>query len=137
MLGIREGAGRLSIMHPFFISPEKDTNSPLPRAAAVACGAPSCRPSARGRHRGPVAMRNVLHGRHVGVEPVSRLPSMLVSLPWVAAQPRHLCSWCSSCLPLWTGLPLTRWPNTAAPHRPAAPDRRDASPFDRRRCGRP
>ena len=48
----------------------------------------------------------------------------------------HLCSWCSSCVPLGTGLPRTRWPNTAAPHRPAAPDRRVASRFDRRRCGR-
>ena len=47
-----------------------------------------------------------------------------------------MCSWCSSCVPLGTGLPCTRWPNTAAPHRPAAPDRRGASRFDRRRCGR-
>ena len=82
-------------------------------------------------------MENVLHGRHVGVEPVARRPIRLVSLPRVAAQPRHLCSWFTSCTPLGAGLPLTRWPNTAAPHRPAAPDRRDASPFDRRRCGRP
>ena len=35
-------------------------------------------------------MENVLHGRHVGVEPVARRPIRLVSLPWVAAQPRAL-----------------------------------------------
>ena len=35
-------------------------------------------------------MRNVLHGRHVGVVPVTRRPSRLVSLAWVAAQLRAL-----------------------------------------------
>ena len=50
MLGIRGGrwGDRVGVFPSpsVFISPEKDTNSPLPRAAAVACGAPSCRPSA-------------------------------------------------------------------------------------------
>ena len=49
--------------------------------------------------------------------------------------PGHLCSWLSSCMPLGTGLPRTRRPSTAAPHPPAAPGRRAASRFDRRRCG--
>ena len=77
------------VMHPFFY-PLKRYQQRASARSFSRLWSPSCRPSARVRRGGPVAMINVLHGRHVGVVPVARRSSRLVPLPWVAAQPRAL-----------------------------------------------
>ena len=108
----------------------------------------------RGQLLSPVAPRRAVRAPMSDTEAPSRWKTCSMDATWASCRspvgpagsyhrhrlrrsPGHLCSWFTSCTPLGAGLPLTRWPNTAAPHRPAAPDRRDASPFDRRRCGRP
>ena len=69
-------------------------------------------------------MRNVLHGRHVGVEPVARRPSRLVSLAWVAAQLRALVQLVQLLRAFGDGPSphaLAKHGSPASP-RPAAPD---------------
>ena len=105
------------------------------RAQLLSPVAPSCRPSARGRPGGPVAMINVLPGRHVGVVPVARRSSRLVPLPWVAPQPRALVQLVQLLHALGDGPSSHAWAKHGRPAPPAAPGRRVASRFDRRRCG--
>ena len=109
-----------SLKHPFFYPPKKDTNNALPRAAFSRLWSPSCRPSARVRRGGPVAMINVLHGRHVGVVPVARRSSRLVPLPWVAPQPRALVQLVHLLHALGGGPSSHAW---AKHGRPASPRR--------------
>ena len=87
---LRERWDQGSVKHPFFFIPLKRSQQRASARSFLSPVAPSGRPSARGRRGGPVAMINVLPGRHVGVVPVARRSSRLVPLPWVAAQPRAL-----------------------------------------------
>ena len=88
---------------------------------ALRLRAAACRLSGSGRRSGPVAMSNALHGRWESRRSLV-FPSRLVPQchGWRRSS-RHMCSLCSSCVPLAEGVHHTRWLSTTAPHRPATP----------------
>jgi hypothetical protein len=118
------------------IPPSRHTSSTLSRAAAPVCGAlvPSERQWATQRPRsgGVRAPRTV--ERRAGRTTAPAASCCGVMGGGAAPTTRAACA--ARARLSAEGHRARRCPSTTAPHRPAAPGRRVASRFDRRRCGR-